>query len=87
MKSLSRVQLLGTPWTAAYQASPSMGFSRQEDWSGVPLPSPKLRLDILKYMAKDKYSQVCINIETMVTRSSFVKKEKKKKNIPEAKSK
>ena len=40
MKSLSRVQLLETPWTAAYQASPSMEFSRQEYWSGVPLPSP-----------------------------------------------
>ena len=39
VKSLSRVRLLATPWTAAYQASPSMGFSRQEYWSGVPLPS------------------------------------------------
>ena len=36
----SRVWLLETPWTAAYQAPPSMGFSRQEYWSGVPLPSP-----------------------------------------------
>ena len=40
VKSLSRVWLLVTPWTAAYQAPPSMGFSRQEYWSGVPLPSP-----------------------------------------------
>ena len=40
MKSLSRVQLLATLWTAAYQAPPSMGFSRQEYWSGMPLPSP-----------------------------------------------
>ena len=40
-KSLSHVQLLATPWTTAYQAPPSMGFSRQEYWSGVPLPSPK----------------------------------------------
>ena len=40
VKSLSRVQLLETPWTAAYQAPPSMGFSRQEYWSGVPFPSP-----------------------------------------------
>ena len=40
VKSLSHVRLLATPWTAAYQAPPSMGFSRQEDWSGVPLPSP-----------------------------------------------
>ena len=39
-KSLSRVQLVATPWTAAYQAPLSMGFSRQEYWSGVPLPSP-----------------------------------------------
>ena len=39
-KSLSCVRLLATPWTAAYQAPPSMGFSRQEYWSGVPLPSP-----------------------------------------------
>ena len=37
-KSLSRVRLLVTPWTAAYQAPPSMGFPRQEYWSGVPLP-------------------------------------------------
>ena len=40
MKSLSPVRLLATPWTAAYQAPPSMGFSRQEYWNGVPLPSP-----------------------------------------------
>ena len=42
VKSLSRVLLLVTPWTAAHQAPPSMGFSRQEYWSGVPLPSPIL---------------------------------------------
>ena len=40
VKSLSRVRLLVTSWTTAYQASLSMGFSRQEYWSGVPLPSP-----------------------------------------------
>ena len=40
VKSLSCVRLLATPWTAAYQAPLSMGFSRQEYWSGVPLPSP-----------------------------------------------
>ena len=43
-KSLSRVRLLATPRTAAYQAPPSMGVSRQEYWSGVPLPSPWLLL-------------------------------------------
>ena len=42
VKSLRHVQLLATPWTAAYQAPLSMGFSRQEYWSGVPLPSPSV---------------------------------------------
>ena len=55
VKSLSRVRLLGTPWTAAYQAPLSMGLSRQEYWSGVPLPSPltvwiKTNWKILKEM-------------------------------------
>ena len=40
-KSLSRVRLLATPWTAALQTSPSMGFSRQKYWSGLPLTSPE----------------------------------------------
>ena len=44
MKSLSRVRLLATPWTAAYQAPVSMEFSKQEYWSGVPLPSPDDRV-------------------------------------------
>ena len=44
VKSLSRVWLLATPWTAAYQAPPSMGFSRRVYWSGVPLPSPIQKL-------------------------------------------
>ena len=39
-KSFSHARLLVTPWIAAYQAPPSVGFSRQEYWSGVPLPSP-----------------------------------------------
>ena len=40
VKSLSHVRLFATPWTVAYQAYQSMGFSRQEYWSGLPLPSP-----------------------------------------------
>ena len=40
-KSLSRVQLFATPWTVAYQSPPSMAFSRQEYWSGMPFPSPR----------------------------------------------
>ena len=40
MKLLSRVRLFATPWTIAHQAPRSMGFSRQEYWSGLPFPSP-----------------------------------------------
>ena len=55
VKSLSRVQPSATPWTAAYQAPPSMGFFRQEYWSGVPLPSPKW------IMRKLKSQQIILN--------------------------
>ena len=48
VKSRSRVRLLATPWTAAYQAPPSMGFSRQEYWSGLSLPSLYEELTHLK---------------------------------------
>ena len=52
VKSLSCVRLFTTPWTAAYQVPPSMGFSRQEYWSGVPLPSLRaITTDILKPFA------------------------------------
>ena len=44
-KSLSRFRPSATPWTAAHQAPPSMRFSRQEYWSGVPLPSPQYQID------------------------------------------
>ena len=53
VKSLSRVRLAATPWTAAYQAPLSMGFARQEYWSGVPLPCT---------MDKGKYSKWAIII-------------------------
>ena len=58
MKSLSRVRLLATPWTAAHQAPPSMGFSRQEYWSGVPLSRAqiyryvKVMMELLAVMSK-----------------------------------
>ena len=45
VKLISRVRLLATPWTAAHQAPLSMGFSRQEYWNGVPLPSPDMALN------------------------------------------
>ena len=43
VKLLSRVRLFATPWNVAYQALPSLGFSRQEYWSGLPLPSPSYK--------------------------------------------
>ena len=59
MKLLSRVRLFTTPWTAAYQAPPSMGFSRKEYWSRVPLPSATAKLlDISEF-------QFFIQIDTM----------------------
>ena len=45
VKSFSRVRLFATLWAVAYQALPSMGFSRQEYWSGLPFPSPGDLLD------------------------------------------
>ena len=49
LRRFSRVRLCATPWTAAFQAPLFMGFSRQEHWSGLPLPSPMTNLDsILK---------------------------------------
>ena len=56
VKSLSRVRLLVTPWTAAYQAPPSMGFSRQEYWSGVPLPSLILPQNIPNTLSRKSFN-------------------------------
>ena len=53
VKLLTSVQLFATPWSAAYQAPPFMGFSRQEYWSGVPLPSP---------FEKIAYTFICLNL-------------------------
>ena len=52
-KSLSRVRLFATPWTAAYQAPLSMGFSRQEYWSGVPVPSQRRKLETA-YLSRNR---------------------------------
>ena len=49
VKSISHVRLFATPWIVAHQAPPSMGFSRQEYWSGLPLPFPWGQLEKLKY--------------------------------------
>ena len=48
VKLLSHLRLFVTPWTVAYQAPPSLGFSRQQYWSGLPLPSPKVSADSVK---------------------------------------
>ena len=66
VKSLSHVRLFATPWTAAYQAPPSMGFSMQEYWSGLPLPSPsnpwikgKIIREIRKYFELEENESKC----------------------------
>ena len=60
MKPLSRVWRFMTPWTVAYQAPPSMGFSRQEYWSMLPFPSPftELEQNILKFIQKRKRPKI-----------------------------
>ena len=55
-KSLSRARLLATPWTTAFQAPPSMEFSRQEYWSGLPLPSPLEPVGIGQFLCQVKIS-------------------------------
>ena len=71
VKSLSRVQLLATPWTAAYQAPPSMGFSRQEYWSGVPLPSPLFHTTIYLSIIRLKDTNMIFNFFVIKTRSAI----------------
>ena len=56
VKSLSHVRPSATPWTAAFQAPPSMGFSRQEFWSGVPSPSPIYMSTLVKCIKKSLIS-------------------------------
>ena len=71
VKSFSHVQLLSTPWTAAYQAPPSMGFSRQEYWSGLPFYTAQgiqpifynnLKLNIIHKNIKSLYCTLKTNI-------------------------
>ena len=59
VKSLSRIRLFTTLWTAAYKAPPPMGFSRQEYWSGLPLPSPLIYILNLKLWIL--YQWLCLN--------------------------
>ena len=67
VKSLSCAPLLATPWTAAYQAPPSMGFSRQEYWSGLPLPSPVQT----SFKGKETFPTLKGGLDTQVHGSQF----------------
>ena len=67
MKLLSHVQLLATPWTTGYQAPLFMGFSRQEYWSGVPLPSPN------KLLVSRKFEHVYILVSVITCLVIFSK--------------
>ena len=72
VKSLSHVWLLVTSWTAAYQAPPSMGFSRQEYWSGVPLPSPSL-------VIREMNIKTTVRYHFIPTRMAIIKKKQTRK--------
>ena len=63
VKSLSHVQLLATSWTAAHQAALSMGFSRQEYWSGLPLPSPAPAAAAAAAKSLQSYPTLCDPID------------------------
>ena len=71
MKSLNLVWLLVTPWTAAHQAPPSMGFSRQAYWSGVPLPSPLAILVVIIYNIKDPSNHLILFCPLLLLPSVF----------------
>ena len=62
VKLLSRVRLFATPWTVAYHAPLSIGFSRQEYWSGLPLPSPPVAL--ILYKSEKTKGCVYMSVET-----------------------
>ena len=79
VKSLSRVRLLVTPWTAAYQAPPSMGFSRQEYWSGVPLPSLKNTLEGINSRITEAEEWIS-ELEDRMVEITAEKQNKEKKN-------
>ena len=80
VKSLSRVWLLATPWTAAYQAPPPMGFSKQEYWSRVALPSPSLPMSHLEspihVYIQAKSAESCFPFHSVEWKSWKPRKEK-----------
>ena len=72
VKSLSRVRLFATLRTAAYQAPPPMGFSRQEYWSGVPLPSPDSRLGLSNWFDKSLLSSFSVSAVLLVIENTVL---------------
>ena len=68
VKSLSRVRLFAAPWTAAYQAPLSMGFSRQEYWSGVPSPSPLNMTDECKNVSEWGFSGITNSMDVSLSK-------------------
>ena len=80
VKSLSRVQLFATPWTAAYQDPPSMGFSRQEYWSGVPPPNwlgKKKRLRV-SFLVFNSIALLTYSLQSKVVIPMFISNRKVK---------
>ena len=80
MESLGHVQLSVTPWNAAHQAPPSMGFSRQESWSGLPLPSPEVNIAYNLNMQSDSMQprhnlfpiwKYCVVLHSLLTIASL----------------
>ena len=71
-KSLSRVQPSVTPWTGAYQAPLSLGFSTQEYWSGVPLPSPPRSIEALFKIAKKWKQSKCPLTEEWIQKKWYI---------------
>ena len=79
LSCFSRVRFCATPWTAAYQAPPSVRFSRQEYWSGVPLPSPRpVKLQQISSAWPDGF--LCTSIVFQI--DNWLYSGKKRKQIP-----
>ena len=78
VKPLSRIRPLATPWTATYQAPPSMGFSRQEYWSRVPLPSPRINVTWMTFFREGEI-YITERMQTIFT--SFMLKEVGRRNL------
>ena len=71
VKSLSRFQLFATPWTVAYQAPPPRGFSRQDYWSGFPLPSPLMAEGIVIGISVPERNQAPLWLKVRTTSTIF----------------